>query len=94
MNSKTVLQVPIDISLRNQALKVAEELGFSSLKETIRVFLRKLANRSLTVTFEETETLSPAAEKRYAKMIKEVESGRVKTKSSDNVEELMTHLNS
>lgn len=94
MNNQTILQVPIDVSLRNQALKVAEELGFSSLQETIRVFLRKLANRSLTVTFEETETLSPAAERRYAKMIKEVESGKVKTESFDNVEDLMTHLNS
>ena len=94
MNNKTVLQVPIDIGLRDQALEAAENLGFSSLQETIRVFLKKLANRSLTVTFEETETLSPAAERRYVKMIKEVESGKVKTESFDNVEDLMTHLNS
>lgn len=94
MSNKTILQVPIDVNLRDQASSAAEDLGFSSLQETIRVFLKKLASKSITVSFEETEKLSPAAEKRYARMIKEVESGKVKTMSFDNVDDLMKHLNS
>ena len=94
MNNKTILQVPIDISLRDQASKAAEDMGFSSLQETVRVFLKKLANKSLTVSFEKTEELSSTAEKRYARMIREVESGKVKTMSFDNVDDLMRHLNS
>lgn len=94
MNNKTILQVPLDVSLRNQALRTAEDLGFSSLQEVIRVFLKKLASQSLSISFEETEKLSPKAEKRYSKMIEEVESGKVKTVSFDNVGALMKHLNS
>lgn len=94
MDNKTILQVPLDISLRDQALQTAENLGFSSLQEAIRVFLKKLASKSITVSFEEIETLSPTAEKRYAKMIEEVRSGKEKTMSFDNVDDLMKYLNS
>lgn len=92
MNNKTILQVPIDISLRDQALKAAENLGFSSLQETIRVFLKKLASKSITVSFEETETLSPAAEKRYVKMIEDYKKNR-NIVHCENVEDFFKKLN-
>lgn len=94
MNNKTILQVPLDISLRDQALQTAENLGFSSLQEAIRVFLKSLANQSLSISFNETERLSLKAEKRYAKMIEEVKSGKEKAMSFDKVDDLMEFLNS
>ena len=92
MSNKTILQVPIDINLRDQAVAAAEDLGFSSLQETIRVFLRKLANKSISVSFEETEKLSPKAEKRYAKMIKDYEEGK-NIIHCENVDDLFEKLN-
>lgn len=76
MNNKTILQVPMDVSLRNSALKAAEELGFSSLQETVRVFLKKLSDKCISITMEETEKLSPRAEKRYLKMIDDYKKGK------------------
>ncbi|PJA49539.1 hypothetical protein CO169_01720 [Candidatus Shapirobacteria bacterium CG_4_9_14_3_um_filter_39_13] len=92
MNNKTILQVPIDISLRDQALRAAESLGFSSLQETIRVFLRKLANKSITISFEETENLSPSAEKRYAKMIRDYKENK-NIIHCESVDDLFKKLN-
>lgn len=66
---RTVLQIPLSPVIRDQALVAAQELGFSSLQETIRVLLAKLAAGRLTISIEENIIpLSPAAEKRYAKM--------------------------
>lgn len=89
----TTLQIPINKTLREQAATAAERLGFSSLQETIRVFLKKLASGEIGLRFEETVQLSPKAIKRYNKMIDEVESGKVKTKTFSDVASLMKHLN-
>lgn len=91
---KAIIQVPVDKKLRDQATSAASSLGFSSLQETIRLFLHKLATRELTFTFEEPSVqLSPRAARRYDKMIDDIESGRVKTKSFTSVDELMKDLN-
>lgn len=92
MNNKTVLQVPIDIGLRDQALRAAENLGFSSLQETIRVFLKKLASQTIGISFEETERLSPKAEKRYARMIKDYEKNK-DIIHCENVDDFFKKLN-
>lgn len=89
----TVLQIPINRNLREQAAVAAEKLGFSSLQETVRVFLKKLASGEIGLRFEETLQLSPKAIKRYNKMIDEVESGKVKTKTFSDVASLMKYLN-
>ncbi len=92
---KTIIQVPVDKKLRDQATTAAFSLGFSSIQETIRVFLRKLASRELTLSFEAPPVqLSPRAARRYDKMMRDVESGRVKTKSFTSVDALMKELNS
>lgn len=92
MNNKTILQVPIDISLRDQALRAAESLGFSSLQETVRVFLKKLASQTIEISFEETERLSPKAERRYARMIKDYGNNK-NIVHCENVEDFFKKLN-
>lgn len=93
---KTVLQVPMDLELRQKAEREAIAQGFSSLQEAVRVFLKKLAAKALSVTYEETEEvvqLSPKAIKKYNKMIDEIDKGKVKTVSFTDVDSLMKHLN-
>jgi len=79
--------------LRNKAASSAQKMGFSSLQETVRVFLRQLAEEEVKIHFEETVKLSPGAIKRYNKMIDEIEQGKVKMKSFSDVDNLMKHLN-
>ncbi len=93
--AKTILQVPIDTSLRNRAAAVAAKLGFSSLQESVRLYLHKLADNKLDIMFKEPDVqLSPRAARRYDKMIRDIESGRVKTKSFSSVDALMKDLHS
>lgn len=89
MRDRVILQIPISKSLRQEAQKVAEDLGFSSLQEIIRVILSKLSKRQLTFTIgqkEKAERLSPRAEKRYAKMIEDIKRGRNVYKPKDDEE--------
>ncbi len=41
--SRTILQIPMTKELRAKAEAVAQEYGFSSLQETVRVLLHKLS---------------------------------------------------
>lgn len=80
--------------LKENASKVADEYGFSSLQEVIRLFLTKLARKQITVNIEETALpLSWKNEKRYLKMDEDFAKGR-NVKSFNTVEELMKDLNS
>ena len=90
--SKTIVQVPVNRKLRNEALSAAQEMGFSSLQEPIRVFLSRLASRSLTVTFEPEERLSPHADRRYAKILKAISSGKEPIYQADSAEDLLEQL--
>lgn len=89
---RAVLQVPIDQQIKNEAERVAQAQGFSSLQEIVRVFLNKLAKRGIGVTFEESMQLSQRAAKRYDKMTEDIEKGKVKTKTFTDVSSLMKHL--
>lgn len=89
----TILQIPINKNLRDQAASQAAKMGFSSLQEAVRIFLNKIATGAINVTFEETTQLSPKAIKRYNKMIDEIESGKVTTQTFTDVGSLMKHLN-
>lgn len=91
--SNTILQVPIDKNIRDQAASKAKYMGFSSLQEIIRLFVNRVAKGEINFTFEETVQLSPKAIKRYNKMINEIEAGKNISKSFDTTEELMKHLN-
>lgn len=92
MNS-TILQIPIDKNIRNQAALRVEKMGFSSLQEVVRVFLAKMAAGEIDVAFEQNVQLSAKAVKRYNKIIDGIESGKVKTRSFTDVNLLMKHLN-
>lgn len=91
---KTVLQVPINIDLRKEAERQALEQGFSSLQEAVRVFLKKLAQGAMGITFEEEEAvqLSPRAIKRYNKILKDIEEEK-DIYEAKNVNDLMQQLN-
>jgi len=89
---KTIFQVPIDKELKNNAEKAASAQGFSSLQEIVRVFLTQLAVNKIEVTIQEPIALSPANEKRYARMTQDFESEK-NIDSANDVEDLLLKLN-
>lgn len=92
---RVILQVPMKKELKLAAEKVAEESGFSSLQDAIRMFLNKFSQNNFTVSFEQREErLSPKAEKRYAKIVERIKSGKEKTIGFSNVDDMMAYLNS
>lgn len=88
---KTILQVPLDKQLKSSAEKAANEQGFSSLQELIRVFLAKVASNKIEIRLEESTPLSLKNEKRYEKMTKDFHSGK-NIDSAGGVEELLSKL--
>ena len=88
---KTVLQIPVSKNLRLRAEKTAINQGFSSLQEIIRVFMNKLATKTIDVTFKDAVVLSPQAEKRYAKMDHDFKSGK-NVYIAKNASDLMKQL--
>ena len=91
---KTILQIPISKDLRLQAEKNALEQGFSSLQESVRLFLKKLASGVINFSYREEKVikLSAKAERRYAKMIEDIKKGRNIYYAKD-VDDLMAQLN-
>lgn len=74
--SRTVIQIPVNINIRKKAEEAASSYGFSSLQELVRVFLTKLSQKTIEVTFVEKEKyLSQKAERRYLKMLTEAKKG-------------------
>lgn len=90
---RSVLQVPLAAELQQSARHAAVKQGFSSLQDAVRLFLRQLASGKTIVRLEsaDEERLSPRAEKRYAKMLKEIQRGKGVTKT-ENVDELLKLL--
>lgn len=89
---RTVLQIPIDLELKNGAEQAARAQGFSSLQEVVRVFLSKFATNKVEVTIQETVILSEKSEKRYLKETLDFEKGK-NIRSAKNVDELISQLN-
>jgi len=73
---KTVLQIPVSKALRTRAEDVALDYGFSSLQEVIRVFMTKLAEKTIDISFQEVIMLSPKAQKHYQKMDEDFSIGK------------------
>lgn len=88
--NRTVLQIPIDIALRQRAEQAAEKAGFSSVQEVVRVFLTKLASSKIEIGFHES-VLTKATERRYDKMILDIKKGKNITKAQ-NLDELFSTL--
>jgi len=93
--NKTIIQVPIETKIRDQALRAATDLGFSSLQESIRLFLHQLIDKKIDLTWKEPDVkLSAKNEKRYMKAMDDYYQGRVKTKTFNNAKKLTKYLNS
>ena len=90
--SRTILQVPVSKDLKEKAEEAASKQGFSSLQESIRIFLTKLATNKLEITIQEPNRLSEASEKRYLKQTLDFEKNK-NISSAKSVEELMRQLN-
>ena len=90
--AKTILQVPVSIELKEKAEEAATRQGFSSLQESVRVFLTELSQGNLKISFETVVRLTPKAESRYEEQLKDIESGR-NVESSGSVEDLVSKLN-
>lgn len=92
---RVVVQVPMTKTLKSEAEAAAGDQGFSSIQEAIRIFLKKLAKRELTVNIGYPEEhLTPRAERRYAKIIRDIKSGKEKTVSFDSTKDMMAYLHS
>ncbi|MBI3558864.1 hypothetical protein HY085_00540 [Candidatus Gottesmanbacteria bacterium] len=89
-----VIQVPVSVGLRTQATESAVAQGFSSLQEAIRIFLANLAAHKITISFAQSVSLSAKNDRRYAKMLKEINDGKVATKNFSDAASLMDYLNS
>lgn len=92
---KVILQIPIDATLRREALRAAITEGFSSLQDAVRMYLRKLAHGEIRVRLHEQfppVQLSPRAERRYIKMEKDFLSGKEPIYIAKSVGDLMDQL--
>lgn len=95
--NKVILQVPVDKKIKNAAKSVAEDYGFSSLQETIRVILHKLAKRQLNITIEENSEFlnthqDAVVRNRYQAYLNNKKSG--KTFKAHSVKEMLQQLGS
>ncbi len=90
--NKTILQVPLNKQLKNDAEKIASLQGFSSLQEIVRVFLTQLASNKVSITIQDNVHLSARNEKRYIEMTKDFESGKDIHSASD-INDLVSKLN-
>ena len=89
---KTVLQIPINITLKNKAEEVALSQGFSSVQEIVRVFLSRLASNTLEVGFYNSDvSMSEKAEKRYSKIVYDISKNKNIVKST-GVNDLLSVL--
>lgn len=81
--------------LKEKAEIVSSDLGFSSLQETIRVLLTKLAKREFSIkveeNVEEVTHLSKAAERKFKKAVADIKTGKNITKT-ENIDELLQML--
>lgn len=92
---KVIVQVPTTKKLKAAATKRAEDLGFSSLQEILRLFMTKLSRGEVNVSLEENvEYLTPqenrVLERRYKEFLSDKKKG--KTFTAHSVEEMMEQL--
>ena len=90
---KTILQIPLDNSLRLAALETAKKQGFSSLQEAVRVFLTKMASQKVSVIFSDDVWLSPKAIKRLNKINEDIDKNINLSPAFDSVDKMMEYLN-
>lgn len=94
--NKTIIQVPIDKKIKEKAALVAADMGFSSLQETIRLFLTKLSQKSVHIRFNiepDYIELSPKARVRYGQRERDLKEDK-NLKSFTAEDEALRWLNS
>lgn len=84
----TVLQIPINVDLRKRVDQMAENQGFSSVQEVVRVFLSRFATGKVGVEFFPSVELSSRNEARYSRMMR----SKTNQKEFDNVDDLLDDL--
>jgi len=97
MNDTTIIQVPTTKLFRDEMAQIANDMGFSSLQDLIRFNLTQIKNKFLVPTMVSaypTIKLSPKAAARYDKMAEEIEMGKVKTVTFNNINDISNYLNS
>jgi hypothetical protein len=88
----TILQIPMSKSLKKSSQAVANEYGFSSLQDLMRLVLTKLSRRELVVSIHDTKArVSAKQAKNYAKMNEDFEAGE-KVDRFSSVDALMEDL--
>lgn len=91
---RIIVQVPMTKELKKKAESVSSDMGFSSLQETIRVLLNKLAKKEFILKVSETEEityLSKTAKEKFKKAVKDIKAGKNITKT-ENIDELLSLL--
>jgi hypothetical protein len=99
MSSTTVkLQIPLDKSLRDGVEKHAKSMGFSSVQDFTRVMYSTILNNNMqfNLTDNRAEHISPRAEARYMKQLKQHEDSRKAgdVKTYTTIDEFMADLTS
>lgn len=97
MNTTTVkLQIPLDKALRDEVEKHARAQGFSSIQDFTRVMYSTLLRNNMQLSLENSDEdlLSPKAEARYARQLKQHERDRKagKVKGFSDVNEALNYL--
>lgn len=93
--TRVVIQTPVSSQLRKDAEKVAQEQGYSSLQDAIRMYLSKLARREVRVQLQEQfppVQLSAKAIRRYNKIDEDYKKGK-NIFVAGSVDDLMDQLN-
>lgn len=94
MINRTILQIPLSKDLKKAAEAQAQQEGFSSLQELVRVMLKKVVDNQITFSMTpvyDDPPLSKRAEKRYGKMIEDMKQGK-NTFKADSIEDLLAQL--
>lgn len=90
---RTILQIPVEKQLRDRATRAVSRQGFSSLQEVVRVFLNQIASDEMRISFTSPSvTLSSRNERRYARTLNNIASGKEKTQRFADVHAMIDAL--
>jgi hypothetical protein len=90
--NRSILQIPLSLPLKQDATFAAEEMGFSSLQELVRVILTKIAKKQLTLSIQDNVPLSPTSEQRYSEIDQNFQNKK-NIFTAHSLKELMDQLN-
>jgi Arc/MetJ-type ribon-helix-helix transcriptional regulator len=86
----------MNISVTEEQQKFIDTLvakfGFANRSELFRTIIRRVKTNPEVVEEPKIVKLSPTADKGYAKMIDDIESGKVPAYKAESTEELLDHL--